>query len=166
MNKTIYDFTALEFNGQKKSLRDFEGKVVLVVNTASKCFFNKQFKTLERLYRKYNELGFEILAFPSNDFRKQEPLTGRTLETYCRIGQQVSFPVFKRIHVKGEFTDPLYQYLSDSKLNGQIDSVPLWNFHKYLINRKGEVVDYFYSITSPMSKKVHNRIEELLLAKV
>lgn len=166
MNKTIYDFTALEFSGQKKSLRDFEGKVILVVNTASKCFFNKQFKTLENLYRKYQQMGFEILAFPSNDFREQEPLTGRTLETYCRVRQQISFPVFKRIHVKGEFTDPIYQYLSDSKQNGVVDSVPLWNFHKYLINRKGEVVDYFYSITSPMSKKVHNRIEELLAVKV
>ncbi|MEI5984687.1 UNVERIFIED_CONTAM: Glutathione peroxidase [Trichonephila clavipes] len=166
MNKTIYDFSALEFSGNKRSLRDFEGKVVLIVNTASKCFFNKQFETLESLYRKYKQLGFEVLAFPSNDFRKQEPLTGRTLETYCRIAKQVSFPVFKRIHVRGEFTDPLYQYLSNSNINGKVDSVPLWNFHKYLVNRKGEVVDYFYSLTSPMSKKVHNRIEELLSLKV
>ncbi|MVZ60940.1 glutathione peroxidase [Sphingobacterium humi] len=162
MKPTVYDFDALEFNGRKKSLKDFEGKVLLIVNTASKCFFTKQFKTLENLYRKYNKLGFEILAFPSNDFRNQEPLTGRTLETFCRVQQQVSFPVFKRIHVVGEYTDPLYRYLSDESINGKVDSSPLWNFHKYLVDRNGEVVDFFYSITSPMSKKVHSKIEELL----
>ncbi len=166
MEMTVYDYSALEFNGQKKSLKDFEGKVLLIVNTASKCFFKKQFKTLEALYRKYKDQGFEILAFPSNDFKEQEPLTGRTLETFCRIGQQVSFPVFKRIHVIGQYQDPLYRYLSDVNLNGQVDSSPLWNFHKYLVNRNGEVVDYFYSLTSPMSKKIHNRIEELLLVHV
>ena len=166
MKKTVYDYSALEFNGNKKSLKDYEGKVLLIVNTASNCFFNKQFKTLEKLYTKYKDLGFEILAFPSNNFRNQEPLTGRTLETYCRIGQQVSFPVFKRTHVIGEYTDPLYLYLSDINLNGNINSAPMWNFHKYLINRKGEVVDYFYPITSPMSKKVHNKIEALLNSNV
>lgn len=162
MNKTVYDFEALEFNGKKKSLRDYQGKVLLIVNTASKCFFTKQFKSLENLYRKYQDLGFEILAFPSNDFRNQEPLTGRTLETFCRINQQVSFPVFKRIHVVGEFVDPLYQYLAKIQENGKVASTPKWNFHKYLINKNGEVVDFFYSTTSPMSKKIHNRIEKLL----
>ncbi|MFZ4262981.1 glutathione peroxidase [Sphingobacterium sp. HJSM2_6] len=162
MDMTVYDYSALEFNGQKKSLKDFEGKVLLIVNTASQCFFKKQFKTLEILYKKYKDQGFEILAFPSNDFKEQEPLTGSNLETYCRIGQQVSFPVFKRIHVIGEYQDPLYRYLSDIKLNGQVDSNPMWNFHKYLVNRKGEVVDYYYSLTSPLSKKIHKRIEELL----
>ena len=162
MSKTVYDYDALEFSGQKRSLRDFEGKVLLIVNTASNCFFSRQFRTLENLYKKYKELGFEVLAFPSNDFRNQEPLTGRTLETYCRINMQVTFPVFKRIHVKGEFTDPLYRYLTNIEENGKIGTIPKWNFHKYLINKKGEVVDHFYSLTSPMSKKVHNRIEELL----
>ncbi|MGJ1204527.1 glutathione peroxidase [Sphingobacterium lactis] len=165
MNKTVYDYEVLEFSGHKKSLRDFEGKVLLIVNTASRCFFNKQFKSLENLYKRYREQGLEILAFPSNDFRNQEPLTGRTLETYCRVNRQISFPVFKRIHVKGEFTDPLYRYLTDIKENGKVGTVPFWNFHKYLVNKKGEVVDHFYSMTSPMSKKVHNRIEQLLYDK-
>ncbi len=162
MSKTVYDFEVLEFSGKKRSLRDYEGKVLLIVNTASKCYFKKQFKTLENLYKKYKELGFEILAFPSNDFRNQEPLTGRTLETFCRVNQQVSFPVFKRIHVVGEFTDPLYKYLTDINMNGKVGTTPMWNFHKYLVNKQGEVVDHFFSLTSPMSKKVHNRIEELL----
>lgn len=162
MNNTVYDFHALDFNGRKKSLRDFHGKVLLIVNTASQCFFRRQFKGLESLYRRYRELGFEILAFPSNDFRNQEPLTGRNLETYCRVNQQLSFPVFKRIHVVGEYTDPLYRYLSDIQVNGKVGAAPMWNFHKYLVNKRGEVVDHFYSLTSPMSKKLHNRIEALL----
>lgn len=162
MKATIYDFDALDFNGRKKSLRDFRGKVLLIVNTASQCFFSRQFKSLEHLYRRYQEMGFEILAFPSNSFSNQEPLTGRNLETYCRVNQQVSFPVFKRIHVVGKYTDPIYKYLSDIQQNGRIGKAPLWNFHKYLINKEGEVVDHFYSLTSPMSKKVHNRIEALL----
>lgn len=162
MNNTVYDFDALDFNGRKKSLRDFNGKVLLIVNTASQCFFRRQFSGLESVYRRYKELGFEVLAFPSNDFRNQEPLIGRNLETYCRVNQQLSFPVFKRIHVVGEYADPLYRYLSDIQINGKVGAAPMWNFHKYLINKRGEVVDHFYSFTSPMSKKLHNRIETLL----
>lgn len=162
MRNTVYDYYALDFNGRKRPLRDFRGKVLLIVNTASQCFFSRQFRGLESLYRRYREMGFEVLAFPSNSFRKQEPLTGRNLETYCRVNQQVSFPVFKRIHVVGKYTDPLYRYLSDIQANGRVGTAPLWNFHKYLINKRGEVVDHFYSLTSPMSKKLHNRIESLL----
>jgi glutathione peroxidase len=81
------------------------------------------------------------------------------------VNQQVTFPVFKRIHVIGEYKDPLYGYLTDINANGKIGTSPMWNFHKYLVNKKGEVVDHFYSLTSPMSKKVHNRIEELLSDK-
>lgn len=160
--KTIYDFDALQFNGTMKSLGDFEGKVLLVVNTASQCFFTRQFKSLEKLYQKYKEMGFEILAFPSNNFRNQEPLTGSTLETFCRINQQVSFPVFKRSHVIGAYTTPLYNFLSNKTENGHINSKPSWNFHKYLINRQGEVVDFYYPTTSPLSGKICRNIERLL----
>lgn len=160
--KTIYNFDALQFNGKKKSLADFEGKVLLIVNTASQCLFTRQFKSLEKLYQKYKERGFEILAFPSNNFRNQEPLTGSTLETFCRINQQVSFPIFKRSHVIGEYTTPLYNFLSNKSENGRINSKPSWNFHKYLINRHGEVVDFFYPITSPLSGKICRNIERLL----
>lgn len=162
MQKTIYDFSALDFNMKTVPLSIFEGKVLLIVNTASKCFFSKQFKTLEQLYKKYKDQGFEILAFPSHSFRNQEPLTGRTLEIYCRVNQQVTFPVFKRIHVVGEYTDPLYRFLSDKKQNGILDSIPKWNFHKYLINKQGGVEDFYYSMTSPMSSKICNKIETLL----
>ncbi|NQD70347.1 redoxin domain-containing protein [Sphingobacterium shayense] len=160
--QTIYQFHGLQFNGEKKSLQEYSGKVVLIVNTASRCFFTKQFKSLERLYQKYKDQGFEILAFPSNDFRAQEPMTGRQLETFCRVHQQVTFPIFKRIHVKGDYCDPLFRYLSDKSLNGRIGVKPLWNFHKYLINKNGEVVDHFYSVTSPQSNKLMTKIEQLI----
>lgn len=159
---TIYDYSALEFSGQEKSLRDFSGKVILVVNTASACYFRRQFKPLERLYQRYKDRGFEVLAFPSDNFLHQEPRTGTNLETYCRLQEQVTFPVFKRIHVRGAFVHPLYKYLSDKEMNGRFHSKPLWNFHKYLINRQGQVVDFFYPFTSPTSPRLHARIEQLL----
>ncbi|MFZ4862827.1 glutathione peroxidase [Sphingobacterium sp. Mn56C] len=162
MKKTIYDYKALEFSGQERSLEDFAGKVVLIVNTASSCYFRRQFKSLEKLYQEFKAEGLEILAFPSNDFFEQEPRTGRNLETYCRLQEQVTFPVFKRIHVKGEYIHPLYSYLSQREHNGSIDSKPLWNFHKYLVNKNGEVVDYFYTPTSPLSDKIKTRIRSLL----
>lgn len=162
MQQTVYDFSALDFNMNKVSLSDYKGKVLLIVNTASKCFFSKQFKSLESLYKKYKDQGFEILAFPSHSFGNQEPLTGRTLEIYCRVNQQVTFPVFKRIHVIGEYTDPLYRFLSDRKQNGAVNAAPKWNFHKYLINRQGGVEDFYYSTTSPLSGKIRNKIEALL----
>lgn len=160
--QTVYDFHGLQFNGEKKSLQAYSGKVLLIVNTASKCVFTKQFRSLEQLYQKYKDQGFEILAFPSNDFRGQEPMTGLQLETFCRIHQQVTFPVFKRIHVVGDYCDPLYKYLSDRNQNGRVNVKPVWNFHKYLIDKQGQVVDYFYSPTSPQAKRVMAKIERLI----
>jgi len=159
---TVYDFHALQFNDEKKSLQDYSGKVLLIVNTASQCYFTKQFKNLEKLYQRYKDQGLEILAFPSNDFRGQEPMTGHRLETFCRIQQQVTFPVFRRIHVIGEYCDPLYSFLSDIKQNGKVNKKPLWNFHKYLVNKNGEVVDFFYSTTNPTARRVMTKIEQLL----
>lgn len=162
MKKNIYDFTAVEFSGNERSLKDFEHKVVLIVNTASACFFTKQYKTLEKLYEKYKDRGLEILAFPSNNFNNQEPRTGANLETFCRLNQQVTFPVFKRIHVKGKYVHPLYDFLSKKELNGVFDNKPIWNFHKYLINKRGELVDFYYPFTSPLSMKIQSQIEALL----
>ncbi len=165
MENNIYNFKALEFSGKERSLEDFAGKVVLIVNTASGCYFRKQFKTLEQLYTKFKDEGFEILAFPSNDFNNQEPRTGLNLETYCKIKERVTFPVFKRIHVKGDYIHPLYNFLSKKELNGVLDSKPLWNFHKFLVDRNGKVVDFYYTPTSPMSGRVQRRIRELLDTK-
>ncbi|WP_437919535.1 glutathione peroxidase [Sphingobacterium sp. LRF_L2] len=163
--QTVYDFHGQQFNGEKKSLEDYAGKVLLIVNTASACLFTKQFKSLEQLYQKYKHQGFEVLAFPSNDFYGQEPMTGFQLETFCRINQQVTFPVFKRIHVIGNYCDPLYQYLSNLYQNGKFDAKPRWNFHKYLIDKQGKVADYFYSFTSPKSNRLMTKIEQLIAAQ-
>jgi len=159
---TIYDYSALEFSGQERSLKDFSGKVVLIVNTASKCYFKRQFKSLEQLYRQYRDQGFEILAFPCNDFFNQEPRSGLNLETYCRLKEQITFPVFKRIHVKGEYAHPLYKYLSSKELNGRVDSKPVWNFHKYIIDKSGRVVDFYCPFTNPLSSRVQAQIRRLL----
>ncbi len=161
-NKSIHQFKVLQFSGIDKSLADYDGKVLLIVNTASSCIFRRQFKQLERVYKKYKNSGFEILAFPSNNFLNQEPRTGYNLETYCRVKQQITFPVFKRMHVRGPYTHPLYSFLSKSTLNGSIDSKPVWNFHKYLVNKKGEVVDFYYPTTNPTANRLLRKIEELL----
>lgn len=158
----IYDFKVLDFNMNYVSLSEFKGKVLLVVNTATSCVLRGQFKSLEKLYAKYKDQGFEVLAFPSHNFLNLEHKTGRNLEVHCRVKMQLTYPIFKRIHVKGKFVDPLYAYLSDIKLNGNVQGTPKWNFHKYLVNRQGEVVDFFYPTTSPLSPKVCERIEMLL----
>ncbi len=159
---TIYDYYAPEFSGNERSLKDFSGKVVLIVNTASACVFRTQFKSLEQLYQRYKDQGLEILAFSSNDFFNQEPRTGLNLETYCKIKEQVTFPVFKRVHVIGDYIHPLYKFLGSKALNGRINSIPQWNFHKYLVDKSGQVVDFYYPFTSPMSSKIQSQIRRLL----
>lgn len=140
----------------------YQGKVLLIVNTASACGFTPQYQQLEQLYQRYRPEGLEVLAFPSNDFGKQEQLSGEALESYCRVDQRLSFTVYDRIRVKGPKVHPLYKFLSDKLMNGRVSSKPLWNFHKYLIDREGRVVDYFYSFTKPLSNRLVKKVEKLL----
>jgi glutathione peroxidase len=135
----------------------YQGKVVLMVNTASKCGFTGQYEGLEALYAKYKDRGLVVLGFPSNDFGNQEPGSEEQIQQFCRLTYSVEFPMFEKIHVKKGNADPLYQYLAE-----QTGVYPKWNFYKYLIDRDGQVVDYFSSITSPESKKLVNAIERLL----
>jgi len=135
----------------------YQGKVVLMVNTASKCGFTGQYEGLEALYDKYRDRGLVVLGFPSNDFGNQEPGTEAQIQEFCRLTYSVQFPMFEKIHVKKGKADPLYQYLAQ-----QTGVYPKWNFYKYLIDRDGKVVDYFSSITSPESKKMVQAIERLL----
>ncbi len=162
---TIYDIDALDIYGNSVSLNDYRGKVLLIVNTASECGYTQQLESLQKIYTKYCESGFEILAFPSNDFGNQEPLTNESLIQFCKKEYAISFPVFSKIHVKGSNIHPLYQFLSSKKLNGKIQSKPNWNFHKYLINKQGDVCDYFFSFTKPDSNRLIKRIEMLLVEK-
>jgi len=165
LNKSIYKFEVNSIKGEAVSLQQYAGKVLLIVNTASGCGFTPQFKDLETLYKKYQHLGFEILAFPSNDFGNQEQLEAASIAEFCSINFQTTFPLFDKIHVKGIDCHPLYKFLSNKSLNGVTNMSPKWNFHKYLINKKGEYVDYYLTITDPNSKKITNKIEQLLAEK-
>ena len=161
-SKTIFNFSVNDIDGNSVSLEKFRGKVLLIVNTASKCGFTPQLDEMEELYEKYKDQGFEILAFPSNDFGGQEPLAGEALKQFCMIDYKAKYPIFNKVHVKGKEADPLFEFLSKKALNGKVNSTPKWNFHKYLVNKKGEVIDYYYSITSPTSSKIKRKIEKLL----
>ncbi|MEJ6694314.1 MAG: glutathione peroxidase [Chitinophagales bacterium] len=160
--QTIHDIAVKEISGDSKDLGDYKGKVLLIVNTASKCGFTPQFKDLEALYQDYKDKDFEILGFPSNQFQNQEPLEGEELSQFCEINYGVTFKIFDKVEVKGDNASPLFQYLSNKDLNGEINSTPKWNFHKFLVNKEGKVVDYFYTITNPNSGKVRRAIDRLL----
>lgn len=161
-SKSIHQFKVKLLNGLEKNLSAYKDKVLLVVNIASACGFVPQLKELQELRAELKDKGFEILAFPSNDFGRQEPLEGEQISEFCQVNYGVEFPVFEKIMVRGNQAHPIYKFLSDKKLNGNLTSTPRWNFHKYLINKQGEVVDYFFPFTKPMSSKVKKKIMRLL----
>ena len=144
------------------SFSEFKGKVCLVVNIASECRFTPQLHDLQKLYLLNKDRGFEILAFPSNDFGNQEPLDNTGIDDYCRNSYSISFPVFEKSHVVGNEANPVYKFLCSKKLNGKISSKPLWNFHKYLVDREGNVVNYFFSFTKPASRRFVRALERHL----
>jgi len=162
VTKTIYPFKVKFLNGKEQSLSAYADKVLLVVNTASECGFTPQLQELQALRDEYANQGFEVLGFPSNDFGAQEPLDGNEISEFCEINYGVHFPIFEKVMVRGDAAHPLFKFLGNKKLNGHLNSIPKWNFHKYLINKKGEVVDYFYSFTKPSSSKVKKKIQRLL----
>jgi glutathione peroxidase len=154
-SKSIHQFKAKLITGKDKNLSDYKDKVLLVVNIASACGFVGQLKELQELREEFRAQGFEVLGFPSNDFGRQEPLEGAEINTFCKDNYGVQFPVFGKIMVRGEEANPIFKFLTKI-------STPRWNFHKYLINRKGEVVDYFFPFTGPLSSKVKKKIQKLL----
>lgn len=160
--KSIYNIKVKDLTGSEILLESFKGKVLLIVNTASECGYTDQYKELEEIYQLYKHKDFEILAFPSNDFGAQEPLSGPQIEYFCHSKYKTSFKIFNKIKVKGLGAHPLFQYLSEKRLNGNINMYPKWNFHKYLVNKNGEVVDYFFTVTKPNSLKLKQAIEKLL----
>lgn len=146
----FYDYTVKDIDGNLVSMSDFKGKVVLVVNTASKCGFTKQYKGLEDLYRKYKDKGFVIIGFPCNQFGGQEPGTEAEIKNFCEATFEVSFPMMAKIDVNGENQDPLYKFLK-SEQGGILGDKIKWNFTKFLIDREGNVVDRFASAKTPES---------------
>jgi glutathione peroxidase len=149
--------TLRQLNGdqQVNLCQAYRGKVVLIVNTASKCGFTGQYAELEALYAKYREQGLVVLGFPSNDFAHQEPGSEQEVQQFCRLTYNVQFPMFAKSHVKKTNADPLYRSLG--QLSG---TYPKWNFYKYLLDRQGNIADVASSLTRPA--RLHQRIERLL----
>ncbi len=135
----------------------YQGQVLLIVNTASKCGFTDQYEGLEALYAKYKDQGLVVLGFPSNDFANQEPGSEEEIQKFCRLTYAVEFPMFEKVSVKKGSASPLFQRLAESGA-----PYPKWNFYKYLIDRDGKLVDHFVSFTKPDDRKVVKAIEKLL----
>jgi glutathione peroxidase len=155
----IYDFTARSLAGRDVALRQFEGQVLLIVNTASACGFTPQYRGLETLHRELSPRGFSVLGFPCNQFGGQEPGDARQIEEFCASNYAVSFPMFAKIDVNGSQAHPLYQYLKSEK-SGLLGSSIKWNFTKFLVDRTGEVVARHAPTTTP--EGIKKEIEALL----
>lgn len=160
-DKSIYQFNVNKLNGEETSLSEYKDKVLLIVNTASQCGFTPQLKDLAALKSEFTGQGFEILAFPSNDFGQQEPLEGEAIAVFCET-YDVNYPIFDKIRVRGPYAHPLYKFFADKKQNGRFNSVPRWNFHKFLVDRAGQVVDFYFPFTKPTTSKVRKKIARLL----
>ncbi len=156
---SVYEYTAVTNQGKEQSLGEYEGNVLLIVNTASRCGFAPQFKELQELYEKYHSRGFYVLGFPCNQFGNQEPGTDEEIRNFCEINYRVTFPLFQKVDVKGENEHPLFKYLTQSA-QGLLNKEIKWNFTKFLVDRQGNVVKRFAPTTSP--KKIAPRIEALL----
>lgn len=157
---SIYDFEVVDIHHKKTTLAPYRGKVILIVNTASKCGFTPQFEGLEKLYKTYKDKGFVVLGFPCNQFASQEPLNEEQIENFCRLDYGVTFPMFAKIDVNGDNTHPLYRYLK-SNAPGILGSEMIkWNFTKFLIDRNGKIVGRYAPATEP--KSIEKDIENLL----
>lgn len=163
--KTIYDFTMRDIDGHDVPLSSYKGKVVLVVNVASRCGFTPQYAGLEKLYETYKGRGLVILGFPANNFLRQEPGTDEEIKTFCTTKYHVTFPMFSKISVKGRDQHPLYAFLTDTHANPTVNGKISWNFNKFLIGRDGRVIRQFGSRAKPESKDVVAAIEAALAEK-
>jgi glutathione peroxidase len=158
---SIYDFTLPSIDGKPMPLSGFKGKVVLMVNVASRCGYTPQYTALEAIYEKYKNRGFVILGFPANNFGAQEPGTNEEIKTFCSTKYQVTFPLYAKVSVKGEDTTPLYQYITRDA-NPAVAGEIKWNFTKFLVDRNGKVVLRFEPAVKPDSPEVAAAIEKLL----
>lgn len=153
-----------DIEGNDVNLSDYLGKVVFIVNVASKCGFTDQYAALEALYKKYKDRGFVILGFPSNDFLRQEPGTDQEIKAFCTLTYGVSFPMFSKIAVTGKNKAPLYKDLTGKETNPNFSGGIKWNFAKFLIGKDGTVIDRFAPTTKPDADKVIAAIEKALAA--
>lgn len=158
---SFYDFTLPAIDGKPAPLAAYKGKVVLVVNVASRCGFTPQYAGLEATYRKYKDRGFVILGFPANNFREQEPGTNEEIASFCKLKYDVTFPLYAKVSVKGEDQTPLYRWLT-TEANPELAGEVKWNFTKFLLDRNGKVVARFESRVKPEDPGFVEAIEKLL----
>jgi len=151
-----------DIDGKEVELSKYKGEVLLIVNTASQCGLTPQYEGLESTFEKYKAKGFTVLAFPANQFGGQEPGTNAEIKTFCKTKYNVTFPVFSKVVVKGQGIDPLYAYLTSEKTNPSYAGPIAWNFAKFLVNRKGEVIARFAPKEEPDSPAVTKAIETAL----
>jgi glutathione peroxidase len=140
---SVLDFHVKDIEGKDVDLASYKGKVLLIVNTASQCGLTPQYKDLEAIYEKYKGQGLEVLAFPANEFGKQEPGTNEQIKEFCSTKYKVSFPLFSKVVVKGKGIDPLFDFLTSDATNPKFAGPIKWNFNKFLVDRKGEVIARF-----------------------
>ena len=164
-DKTVYDFTLNSIDGQPTSLSTFKGKVVLLVNVASRCGYTPQYTALEAVYEKYKDRGLVIVGVPANNFGGQEPGTNQEIKTFCTAKYNVTFPMMAKVSVKGKDIAPLYQFLTDKNANPQTGGEIGWNFTKFLIGPDGQVIARFDSAVTPDSKEVTSAVEKALANK-
>lgn len=158
---SVYDFTLPSIDGKPMPVADYKGKVILLVNVASRCGFTPQYTALEAIYEKYKDQGFVILGFPANNFGSQEPGTNAEIKKFCATKYSVTFPLYAKVSVKGDDQTPLYQYLT-KKANPEVAGEIQWNFTKFLVDRNGNVAKRFEPETTPDSPEVIAAIEKLL----
>ena len=157
--KTFYDFNAKDIDGKPVSMSQYKGKKVLVVNVASECGNTPQYTKLQEMYVKYGPEKFTIVGFPANNFGKQEPGSNEEIKHFCTSTYHVTFPMMSKISVTGEDMDPLYKWLTTESENGLFDAPVTWNFQKFMIDERGNVVGWVKPKTSPDTKEVLDGIE-------
>ena len=157
--ETIYQFKVEDLSGDTFDFASLKGKKVMIVNTASKCGLTPQYKDLEAIYKEYKDKGFVIVGFPANNFASQEPGTNKEIETFCQQNYGVTFPMMDKVSVKGDDMCEVYKFLTQKSKNGLQDSEVEWNFQKYLINEKGELVKVIKPRTLPTDPEVINWIK-------
>ncbi|MCE9666577.1 glutathione peroxidase [Myxococcus stipitatus] len=153
---SFHDLTANRLDGKPEKLSDFQGKVVLVVNTASECGYTPQYAGLEKLYQDYKDKGVVVVGFPSNDFGGQEPGSSEQIKQFCELRYKVTFPMFEKVKTKGEGQSPVYAFLSKNH------DAPKWNFHKYVVGKDGQVRAGFPSKVTPESDELRKAIDAAL----
>ncbi len=161
-DKSVYDYTLTDIDGKAVNLGNFKGKVLILVNVASKCGLTPQYEQIESFYESWKDKNVVVLGFPANNFMGQEPGSNEEIKTFCSAKYGVTFPMFSKISVKGDDMHPLYQYLTKKELNGWHEGEVSWNFQKFLINKEGKLVKVFSPRTQVTSEEFLNGVKEQL----